>query len=620
MCGICGYNYEDPGLIKEMTDVIAHRGPDSDGCYIGHGFSIGNRRLSILDLSEKGDQPIFNEDRSKCVVYNGEIYNYPALKKELEQKGHTFYSTTDTEALMHAFEEWGHDCVHHFNGMFTFALLDLKTKELFIARDRIGIKPLYYYWDGKAFVFGSEIKSILKSDRVKKKVDHQSLYYYLGYEFVPGPRTMFENIYKLQPGHYLIFKDASFTIHQYWELSFEEKREKDENAYVEKLRDVIESAVRLRLLSDVPLGMFLSGGLDSSTILAFMRKHINTPIRTYSIGYPDKTYSELDYAELVARHFGAEHNVLMIEHITANDIEDTLWSLDEPMTDLSTIPYRMISKRARQDITVCLSGEGGDEIFLGYDRFKASKFYNNYYCLIPSFIRHKLIAPLIGALPDRPEKKGLVNIMKRFMEGAELPDHGYHMKWQYFMNERMERALFNKSIKDSVVMDGLDLVRKVAERCNSENRSAQESFIDVRFTMTDSILMKVDKMSMAYALEVRVPFLDHRVVECAASIPGDMKLKGFTTKYIFRKALEGLLPDKIVWRGKQGYSFPSKNWLREGLRDYMYETLRNSPLLKSVLDMNYLEHIMSEHISKRANYNHVLWALINLAVWHRRFF
>ncbi|MFC1809123.1 asparagine synthase (glutamine-hydrolyzing) [Candidatus Omnitrophota bacterium] len=620
MCGICGFNQNNKRIIDAMTDVLAHRGPDAVGTYVSNNFSLGHRRLSILDLSDKGNQPMFNEDKSVCVVYNGEIYNYPELKNELVAKGHIFYSTTDTEVIVHAYEEWGYDCVQHFNGMFAFAIFDIKKDELFVARDRIGIKPLYYYWDGNLLVFASEIKSIVVHPEVKKEVDNQSLYYYLGYEFVPGPLTMFKNIFKLQPGTYLLYKQKKISTHQYWELSFVEEKQKNEFVYVEKLRELIESAVKMRLLSDVPLGMFLSGGLDSSTILAFMRKHVTGTIRTFSIGYPDPSYSELEYAKFVADVFGAEHNVLMIDRVTSQDIEDAVWSLDEPMTDMSTIPYRMISARARKDVTVCLSGEGGDEIFAGYDRFKASRLHSDYFSMLPQCLRKSVIMPIVDALPETAQKKGFVNMLKRFIDGGRLPAYGGHMRWQYFTNDLIDRALYQDHIKSQIAMDGLRLVKDVATRCQSNDRLAQELFVDIRFTMTDSILMKVDKMSMAYALETRVPLLDHRVVEYAASIPSSLKLKGFTTKYIFRKALKGLLPEKIVWRGKQGYSFPSKNWLREGLKEYLRETLMESSLLKDTLNMDYVDTLIKQHMARKSNHNHVLWALLNLALWHKRFF
>lgn len=620
MCGICGFNWEDRSLIKRMTDVISHRGPDAEGHYVGNGVSLGNRRLSIIDLSEHGNQPIFNENKTICIVYNGEIYNFLELKKELESRGHKFSSHTDTEVIVHAYEEYGIDCLHKFNGMFAFALFDIPNRALFLARDRIGIKPLYYYWDGKQFLFGSEIKSILQSSTVQRKVNLQSLYYYIGYEFVPGPLTMFENMYKLNPAHYMIFKDGQITVCQYWDIKFEDGEKRDEEYYIQTLRELMDSSVKKRLISDVPLGVFLSGGLDSSTVVAFMRRYIKGKLQTFSIGYEHKTYSELDYAKFVAKYFDAEHNILMIHDITPEDIASSLWHLDEPMTDLSTIPFRMICKKARESVIVCLSGEGGDEVFVGYDRFKASKFYDRFFRWIPRIFQKTFIIPIIDALPDTPRKKGLINIMKRFIDGVELPEYGYHMRWQYFTNPLMDQNLYLDNVKGKIKMDGLSLVGDCANRCNTHDRLSKEIYIDTRFTMPDSVLMKVDKMSMANSLEVRVPFLDHRIIEFCANIPSSLKLKGFSTKYIFRKAIQGILPDKIVFRGKQGYSFPSKNWLRGQMREFMIDVVKSCPLLNECLNMDYVDTLIKEHLSWRRNHNHILWALINVAVWYKKFF
>ncbi len=620
MCGICGFNWEDSLLIESMTDVIRHRGPDASGLYVGKGFSLGNRRLSIIDLRKEGNQPIFNEDKTICIVYNGEIYNYPEIKGELESKGHRFWSNTDTEVIVHAYEEYGVECLHRLNGMFAFAILDIPKGELFIARDRIGIKPLYYYWDKKRFIFGSEIKSILECPEAERKVNLQSLYYYLGYEFVPGPATMFQNIYKLNPGHYLLFKDGDVTIVNYWDLRFEKETEKSQDYYVEKLRDLIDDSVKKRLLSDVPVGVFLSGGLDSSTVVAFMKKNYNGRLQTFSIDYDDKSYSEIEYAKYVASYYDVEHNILNIRDITADDIEKSIWHLDEPMTDLSAIPFYLISKKAREKVKVCLSGEGGDEVFAGYDRFKASKFYHNYYKLLPEVIRKRLITPLVDVLPDTKKKKGLINIAKRFIDGTKLPDYGYHMRWQYFSNRGLEKNLYKDLLKSEVLMDGLRLVNECAERCNCRDMLSKELYIDTRFTMPDSVLMKVDKMSMANSLEVRVPFLDHRLLEFSASIPSELKLKGFKTKYIFREMIKDILPKRIVSRGKQGYSFPSKNWLRYQMKDFMIEEINSCALIKEVLRIGYINDLIEEHLSWRRNHNHVLWALLNVAIWYKKFF
>jgi len=618
MCGICGFNWKDAELIKKMTDLISHRGPDREGFFLGDNVSLGSRRLKIIDLSAQADQPIYNEDKSICVVYNGEIYNFPELRAELKSKGHLFSSRTDTEVIVHSYEEYGVNCLSKFDGMFAFALWDNSKKELFLARDRIGIKPLYYYYDGKNIIFGSEIKSILESPIVKREVNLQAVYYYLGYEFVPGPMTMFNNIYKLQPGHYLIYKSGEIKVSRYWDLEFHTEN-KDKEYYIEGIRKLADESVKRRLISDVPLGVFLSGGLDSSTVVALMRRHITGRLKTFSIGYKDKTYSELEYAEFVSRYFDTEHNVLMIDSIDSSDIEKALWHLDEPMTDLSAIPFYMICKKAKEDVTVALSGEGGDEVFVGYDRFKASKFYNLYYKMLPALFRRDVIGAVARKLPDQVQKKGLVNITKRFVEGANLPEEGMHMRWQYFSSPIQDRLLYLNRFRAKVNMDGFLPIRNAMANCNSVNRLNREVYLDTRFTMPDSVLMKVDRMSMANSLEVRVPFLDHKLIEFSAGIPSGLKLNGFKTKFIFREAIRTYLPKRIVDRGKQGYSFPSKNWLRNELKDYMVSLLNESALIRDNLNVHYVNILITQHLARTHNHNHILWALINMAVWHNKF-
>lgn len=621
MCGICGFNWNNKELIKSMMDEMFHRGPDQNGIYSTNDISLGHRRLSIIDLSEDGRQPMSNEDGSIQLVYNGEIYNFIGLREELMKRGHRFISQSDSEVIIHAYEEDGIDCVKRFNGMFAFAIWDQKEKSLLLVRDRIGIKPLYYYYKDGRFVFASEIKAILKDREVVRELNPEALYYYLGFEFVPAPGTMFKYIYKLPAGHYLLLKDGRLEVKQYWDLKF--SAHNGINISPKDIRDKelehIEKAVKSHLVSDVPLGVFLSGGLDSSAIVAMMRRHITGPLRTFTIGYPDKSFSELDYAKKVSEYFATEHHVLMIDSVTKEDIEKVLWHLDEPMTDLSTIPLFLICKMAKREVTVCLSGEGGDESFAGYDRFKASKA-DKYYRLIPSVVRRYLIGEIIRRLPDQPQKKGMINIAKRFVEGSNLPLDGGHLRWQYFSNEGQDSLLYNDTFKNKVVFDPFLHVRDYSKRSNTDDRINREIYVDMRFVMPESVLMKVDKMSMANSLEIRVPFLDHEFVEFNASLPGRMKLKGFKTKYILRSSLKGILPDNIVNRGKQGYSLPVKNLLRNHLREYMVELLNDSPLIKENLNISHVNQLIKEHLEGTHNHNHILWALMSVANWHNNFF
>ncbi len=619
MCGIAGFNWEDRELCARMTEAIAHRGPDQDGIWVGGGVSLGHRRLSILDLSVAGIQPMVNETGTLRIIYNGEVYNFMEVRAELEARGYTFRSRTDTEVILKAYEEWGKDCLARLNGMFAFAIHDLTTGEFFLVRDRLGIKPLYYSWKGGRFVFASEIKAILCAPGQARTPDPQSVFHYLGFEFVPAPRTMFEGIRKLPPSHYLILKPgAAPEIVRYWDVEFEAD-EHDETYYRQGLIAHMDAAVKKRLVADVPLGVFLSGGTDSSAVVAFMRPYISGTLKAFTLGYSDPSFSELPYARQVARAFDCEQHELLIEPISIPLIETAAYFLDEPMTDLSTIPFLLICRRARSEVTVCLSGEGGDESFVGYDRFRAARFNEEVYTRIPAPLRRYLLSPLVRALPDQRQKKGAINIVKRFVAGAELPAAGGHMRWQYFLEPELARTLFQPHVLDMIDDEPFAPIARCLESCRGRDRLDREIYADLRFTMPDSVLMKVDKMSMSIALEVRVPFLDFELVHFAASIPGRYKLRGLTTKAIMRDALKGRLPDNIVWRKKQGYSFPIKNWLREELRDYMRDLLNASPIIRHHLNVAVVNRLISEHLARTHNHNHILWSLVNLAVWHKIF-
>ena len=622
MCGIAGFTWRDEKLIEKMADAIRHRGPDQHGYYCDEHVSLGHRRLSIIDLSENGRQPMANEDGNVQVIFNGEIYNFQSVRDELVKKGHVFRSHSDTEIIVHGYEEWGTACIQRFQGMFAFAVWDKPRRRLWIARDRIGIKPLYYTTVGGRLRFASEIKAIVQDPTVPRRLHKQALFDYLGFEFVPAPETMFEDIYKLPAGHTLLWENGQAKIERYWDLSFKPHPQlsaKTPDEWALEVQHLLDSCVKSHLISDVPLGVFLSGGLDSSALVALMRRHIPGALRTFTIGYPDKSFSELDYAKIVADHLGTEHHVLMIEGITEREIEKSLWHFDEPMTDLSSIPLMMVCAQARQQITVCLSGEGGDEVFAGYDRFKASKFNRLYGSLVPGPLRRGLVSPLVKQLPDQAQKKGAFNVLKRFVEGSDLTPDGEHLRWQYFLHRELAEGLFTRDFRGGINPDPFRLVREYMARCDAGDAVNRELYLDTRFMMADSVLMKVDKMSMVSSLEVRVPLLDHTFVELNAGLPGDWKLKGYETKHLFRKALHGLLPESIIYRGKQGYSLPVKNLLRVQLKDYMIQLLNESPIIKATTDVAFVNRLIQEHLEQKHNHNHVLWGLMNTALWHRSF-
>ncbi len=623
MCGIAGVlEFRDrapvPGhLLEAMGKVIEHRGPDQGGVYQDGGVGLVARRLKIIDLSPAGSQPIANEDGSIQLVYNGEIFNHAPLRRELERLGHAFRGRCDSEVVVHAYEAWGPRCVERFRGFFAFALWDGARRQLLLARDRIGIKPLYYAERPDRVVFGSEIKAILEHPDVPREMDLQSAYHYLGYEFVPGPATMFHGIRKLPPGSILLVRDGKLELERYWELRFADSAA-DASTLARRVRDVCRDAVHAWMMSDVPEGLFLSGGLDSTAVLAFAREATSGPLPTFTLGYEDPTFSEWEYAREAAKYYGTDHREIKVAPITPTLIEEAVWHLDEPMTDLSSLPLFLLCREARRDVTVCLSGEGGDEVFIGYDRFIAAKA-ERLYRLVPGWFRRAVIEPLVMRLPDQEQKKGPLVVLRRFVDGARLDPGGGHMRWQYFGSSALDTQLFRETVLRSVDRDRFAPIRRALERCESTRRLDREIFVDTRFTMPDSVLMKVDKMSMAHSLEVRVPLLDHHLVELAATIPPRLKFPAFRTRAIYRRALRGVLPPRILTRGKQGYSLPLKQWLRQELRDYTIRLLNSSTVVRAYFDRDGVNWMIAEHLARRANHNHTLWALINLTLWHRRF-
>jgi len=617
MCGIAGFTWADRDLIGRMTAAMVHRGPDDAGIYVGDGVSLGHRRLSVIDLSPDGQQPMCNEDGSVRLVFNGEIYNFVELRSTLEAAGHVFRSRSDSEVIVHAYEEYGPGCLERLRGMFALAIWDENTQTLFLARDRVGIKPLYYARTSDGLVFASEIKAILCCDSVPRRVNLQSVYHFLGYEYVPEPETMFEGVTKLEPGTWLRFRNGDLQTGFYWDLDIQ-RAERTRAEHEAVLRNAMLDAVRSHLVSDVPVGVFLSGGLDSSAVVAWMRRCGVERIRTYSLGYADRSFSELEYARIVSSAYATEHKELIIDPVTPKVIEEAVWHLDEPMSDFSALPFYLLCKEVRNHVKVCLSGEGGDEMLAGYDRFKASKAHR-YYTVLPAWVRRKLVAPLVQRVADRPQKKGGVNVVRRFVEGGLLPEDGEHLRWQYFFNTRLEQRLLRPDFREKIRLDPFEPIRRRLGGRRFPTRLDRELYLETKFTMVSNPLFKVDKMSMAHGLEVRVPLLDHHFVEACASIPSELKLTGFRTKAIFRTAMRGILPDVILRRGKQGYSLPVKNWLRAELRDYFLDTIRSSPIVGDLFDVRYIERLVAEHDGYRANHSHTLWALLNLGVWHRLF-
>jgi asparagine synthase (glutamine-hydrolysing) len=611
MCGICGFTGRDDALLERMKDAIRHRGPDADGSWTDGVVSLGHRRLAIVDLSESGRQPLTNEDGSVWITYNGEVYNHTELRRELEAKGHKFRSRTDTEAIVHGYEEWGDDVVRRLTGMFAFAIWDGRRRRLLLARDRLGIKPLYWAQVNGRFSFASEIKALLQDPALPRDVSLQGLFDVMGYEFTPAPSTLFAHVHKLLPAHVLVVEaDGRLETRRYWSLE-----QRDIDATPEAMRALLDGVCADHTMSDVPLGAFLSGGIDSSTVVQFLAHAVPFQLQTFALGYPEESFSEFAYAREVATFFGTDHRELLVRPMDASTIEQSVWHLDEPTTDPSNLPFMLICEQARKYVTVCLSGDGGDELLMGYDRFRASKA-SHLLDMVPLPFRRSVYQGIIDLLPDDDQKKGPRNILKRFLQGAVLPAEGEHIRWQYFLDPAYGSQLFRPELLAAVDRDPFAPVKRWSGEAPRE-RGAREQYIDLNTVLPDSVLMKVDKMAMAHSLEVRPPFLDHRVVEYCYSLPTALKLRGFETKWLLKEALEPKLPPGIARRKKQGFSFPMKNWLRGDLMSFARDEIFSSPLVAEQFDVTFVRRLWDEHQAKRHNHSHLLWTLLNVALWER---
>ncbi|MBI2821393.1 MAG: asparagine synthase (glutamine-hydrolyzing), partial [Acidobacteria bacterium] len=576
MCGICGIVNFDPacrvetGLLKRMVGVLAHRGPDGEGHFLDANVGLGHRRLSVIDL-QGGKQPILNEDCSAVIVFNGEIYNHKDLTAELSAKGHVFRTRSDTEAILHAYEEYGDSCVRHLRGMFAFAIWDRRRRRLFLARDRLGVKPLYFYAGKHCLAFASEIKTLLEVPSVPRELDRESLDLYLSLRFVPGPRTMFKGISKLQPGHSLVLDQAGVRFHKYWEVRFSEAEGVPFADHLEEFRSLLEESVKLRLSAEVPLGVFLSGGLDSSSILAITsRLKPGEAVRTFSVGHEisgfgEEEVNEFRYARAAAKSFGAEHHELKISALDFQDsIPAMVWHLDEPLADPSCIPLYFMSRLARRHVTVVLSGEGADETLAGYGIYKRM--------LLLDGLRRRA-GPAVCFLASR--LPGLISSesVLRYLRAAATP-----LQVSY---QGVSRA-FPADLKRRLLRGGA--AGRPPDRLDELTHACSQGFsgtsllnlmlhLDTKVWLPDDILLKADKMTMAHGLELRVPFLDHKLVEFAARLPPELKLSGWRGKFLLRQAMRDLLPQQIIARRKKGFPVPTRQWLRIPLSGFVRENL-----------------------------------------------
>lgn len=623
MCGIHGIlslrgsSSPNPEHLVLMGNVTTHRGPDDEGFYIGKGAALAMRRLSIIDL-EGGHQPISNEDDTLWLVCNGEIYNFRELRTELSRDGHVFKTGSDSEVILHLYEKYGDDFVRYLNGMFSFALWDSKHRKLFIGRDRLGIKPLYYFQDDSRLIFASEAKSILALPGISAELDHDALGQYLALGYVPAPYSIFKGIRKLLPASLMVCENGNISIRQYWRSPDEVDNVTTEAQWAEQLLDHLEKAVRSQMVSDVPLGAFLSGGIDSSCVVALMAKNSDQPIKTYSIGFDTgkagEYYNELPYARQVSALFNTDHKEIIVRPNVAELLPKLLWHMDEPLADTASITTFLVAQFARQDVTVILSGVGGDELFGGYRRY-LGEYYGSYYKKLPAWFRKGLLHPLARKLPS-DRHTPLLNIVRyarRFILSGELSfEERYRSYIQVFSNEAQCDLTGNSKLSD---FDAIGAAFENAEQGDELHRLFQ---VDLQTQLPDDLLLLTDKMTMATSLECRVPLLDQDLVDFAARMPSTMKIRGKQLKYILKKSLGSLLPDEILHRQKRGFGAPMGAWLKQELRPLMQQVLSREALEhRGLFRWEAVEEVMAQHMSNREDHTEHLLALMNLELWHR---
>jgi len=626
MCGIFGIvNVNNTSFIQsetlcQMGDIIKHRGPDDAGFFIERNVGLGMRRLSIIDLSG-GHQPIFNERETLCTVFNGEIYNYLELRKDLQERGHHFQTSSDTEVIVHAYEEWGDDCPKKLRGMFAFAIWDKEKERLFIARDRIGKKPLYYYQDGQKLIFGSEIKSILQAEKIPCKLNAQILDTFLTLGYVPAPYTMFNGIFKLPAGHTLTLDNGNCRISQYWDLEYKTGSAVTLADYREQLRHLLEESVRLRLMSDVPLGAFLSGGIDSSIIVGLMSRMMNQPVDTFSVGFEESELNELPFARIAAQAFETRHHEIFVNTCSPELIEQIVWHLDEPVADPAAVPTYLVSKLARQTVKVVLTGEGGDELFAGYDYYKVDRWARRYQVL-PTQLRQKALPALAKSVNTL---LGRDRYHDRTIWYWGLPPESQMAAWVAIFTDAEKEKLYSHELRRQLQQDQKNgagaVFSRFYQRHAEQDNLHRMLYIDAKVWLPDDLLMKVDKTSMANSIEARTPFLDHHLFEFVATIPPDLKLNGSISKFILKEVAKEILPEKIINRPKQSFDVPIGKWLKGSLRELTYQLISDGLIVgEKLFDEEYILGEMWTGLEKDyPGYARQFWSLLHLGLWARRF-
>ena len=624
MCGIVGVvrpagRAADGALLARMNEAILHRGPDEEGVYLRGRVGMAMRRLAIIDLAG-GQQPIANEDGTAWIVYNGESSNYRELQEALERRGHRFRSDCDTEAVVHAYEEWGADCPRHFRGMFAFAIWDERREELFLARDRVGKKPLLYaHRPGGDFVFGSEFRALLRHPEVGREVDREAIHHYLTLMCVPAPLTAYRDIRKLEPGHTLtLSRDGQVRTERYWQPDFNRKIKITEEEAGERAVELLREAVRVRLMSEVPLGAFLSGGIDSSAVVALMAEESSTPVKTFSIGFEEQDFSELHHARRVAERVGAEHHEFVVRPDAMEVLPTLVEHYGEPYADSSAIPTYYVSRETRRHVTVALNGDGGDECFAGYERYAAMRFserYRKFPGLLRALHRAMGLLPISELRPTRARK------VRRFLRAASLPPVERYLSWVSTVQRDAKDELYTDEFREEVGhRDAGDWLRPWFARANGAGVVDAALLADTMTYLPNDLLVKVDIASMANSLEARSPFLDHHVIEFAASLPEHLKLRGLTTKYILKKTLQKLLPSENLTRGKMGFGVPVGHWFRGQMQPFLREQLLSERASRrGLFRPEAVRRMVELHTRGERDYAHQLWTLLMLELWFQRF-
>lgn len=622
MCGISGifqFNSRLPvsrEAVQRMNDSLRHRGPDDQGIYTGPGIGLGHRRLSIIDVAG-GHQPIFNESGEICVLLNGEIYNYPSLRQHLLAKGHRFATHSDTEAIVHLYEEYGEACFERLNGMFAIALWDLRNRKLLLARDRAGEKPLYYSTEKDRLIFGSELKALLAADSLSRDIDPQALSDYFSFGYVPAPKTIYRFVRKLNPGFYLVVTDQGTQEKEFWRLSFENVEDRSEQSWCDRLDERLSEVTRMRLMSDVPLGAFLSGGVDSSSVVAMMSRAMTQPVTTCSIGFRETEYDESAFARQIARQFKTDHFEEVVQPSATETMNKLVWHYDEPFADSSAIPTYYVSRIARQRVTVALGGDGGDENFAGYRRYYYDQFENRLRGLVPKPLRRSVFGPLGEMYPPLLRAPRVFRGKSVLQSLSRSPLQGYFNEVSIFKPHDKTELLSDDFISSLHGYDSIQVFQHHYDRAGTSDLLSRIQYVDIKTYLPDDILTKVDRASMAVSLEVRAPFLDHQFMQEVATIPSSLKLRGRTGKYILKRALRKTLSDDVLYRNKQGFAVPLKKWFRGELRDMAYESICNTR--DGILDQGYLRRIWQQHQEGVLDRSPQLWSVLMFRKWKETF-